>query len=65
MTDHDGSKAIRGSNAWSWPVDTLLSEGFGLVTACYNDIYPDGTVTGIECDPPVRRHVAAGRRLGR
>ena len=43
MTDHDGSKAIRGSNAWSWPVDTLLSEGFGLVTACYNDIYPDGT----------------------
>ena len=43
VTDHDGSKAIRGSNAWSWPVDTLLSEGFGLVTACYNDIYPDGT----------------------
>lgn len=48
-------------------VDTLLSEGFGLVTACYNDIYPDGTGNrDRSVILPVRQTtLQRARRLGR
>jgi hypothetical protein len=36
---NDGS--VRGSKASRWPVKNILENGFGVVTACYNDIEPD------------------------
>ena len=43
-TDFDGSgetPAPRGSRAAAWCVDTLIENGYGLLTACCADIDPD------------------------
>lgn len=42
IRDHDGSLAIRGVDSSRWALDSIIDAGFGLATACYNDIYPDG-----------------------
>jgi hypothetical protein len=36
-----GNPPARGSGASSWPVESILSHGFALVTAFYGDIEPD------------------------
>ncbi|GEO03449.1 hypothetical protein AAE02nite_11130 [Adhaeribacter aerolatus] len=44
------TEASRGSQASRWPVETLLKNGFALVTAYYGDLEPDhadGWQTGI------------------
>jgi len=34
-------ESSRGAGASRWPVEQILARGFGLATACYNDIDPD------------------------
>jgi hypothetical protein len=41
VVDHRATEASRGSAASRWPVETLLSRGFALVTAYYGDLEPD------------------------
>lgn len=31
----------RGSDKESWPLELIISNGFGVATMCYSDIYPD------------------------
>lgn len=45
-----GKNPVRGNKSSSWPVTTIINNGFGIVTACYSDIEPDnkdGWKTGI------------------
>jgi hypothetical protein len=39
--DHSATVAGRGRRANRWPVEALLEKGYGLVTACYGDLFPD------------------------
>lgn len=41
ITDHRATEKSRGGARQNWQVDLLLSRGYGLATACYNDIVPD------------------------
>lgn len=41
VTDHRAVEKSRGLDPKSWPVETLISRGYALVTACYGDIAPD------------------------
>lgn len=33
--------AARGANSDRFPLEMIISEGYGLITLCYHDIYPD------------------------
>ncbi|MGN6342964.1 MAG: glucuronyl esterase domain-containing protein [Ginsengibacter sp.] len=49
LTDSN-NKVSRGASSSRWPVKTIIENGFGLVTACYNDIEidnKDGWKTGV------------------
>lgn len=35
------TEASRTANARRWPVEAMLSRGYGMATACYGDIFPD------------------------
>ena len=35
------AKNARGSAATRWPIDEILKRGYGVVTACYQDLTPD------------------------
>lgn len=41
VADHRATEAARGAASSRWPVELILSRGYGLVTACYNDLDPD------------------------
>jgi len=41
ITDHHARESSRGSAAARWPVELILSRGYGLVTMYYGDIDPD------------------------
>lgn len=41
IDDHRANSSTRGASARRWPIEKILSRGFGLVTACYGDIDPD------------------------
>jgi hypothetical protein len=47
---NSNNKVSRGASSSRWPVKTVIENGFGLVTACYNDIEidnKDGWKTGV------------------
>ena len=47
---NSNDKVSRGASSSRWPVKTIIENGFGLVTACYNDIEidnKDGWKTGV------------------
>ncbi len=35
------TEASRAANARRWPVEAMLTRGYGMATACYGDIFPD------------------------
>lgn len=39
--DHRAHEAQRGHHASMWPYDEILARGYGVATACYNEIEPD------------------------
>ncbi len=41
VVDHRATEATRGADAQRWQVEKIVAHGFGLATACYNDIEPD------------------------
>lgn len=40
VSDKDQSSQ-RGSQSGRWPIEKIIDSGFGVVTLCYHDIYPD------------------------
>lgn len=41
IVDHRATEASRGGNSRRWPVEPLVSRGFGMATAYCGDIFPD------------------------
>jgi len=41
LTDRDNPLLGRGAQVERWPVKSIISRGYALVTMCYHDIYPD------------------------
>ncbi|MDR3262124.1 MAG: acetylxylan esterase [Tannerella sp.] len=37
----DDPAAARGNQVRRWPLEMIINEGFGLVTFCYHDVFPD------------------------
>lgn len=37
----DDLSGKRGSQSTRWPIEKIIDSGFGVVTLCYHDIYPD------------------------
>ncbi|RRB06825.1 glucuronyl esterase domain-containing protein [Larkinella rosea] len=46
VVDHRATEACRGINARQWPVDSILSRGYALVTAYREDIASDNPKSG-------------------
>jgi len=41
ITDHRATAASRGARARRFPVERMLARGYGMVTACCGDVFPD------------------------
>jgi len=41
VVDHKATDAARGVRTGRWPVEAIVSRGYAVATACYNDIDPD------------------------
>lgn len=41
VVNHHATEASRGMAAENWQVEKLIARGYGLATACYNDLAPD------------------------
>ena len=41
VVDHHATEQARGTDAKSWPVETILSQGYGVATIYAGDIAPD------------------------
>jgi hypothetical protein len=41
ITDNRATEESRNARAHRWPIRTILERGYGIATACYNDIDPD------------------------
>jgi hypothetical protein len=41
VVNHHATEASRGTAAGNWQVEKLIARGYGLATACYNDLDPD------------------------
>ncbi|TFH21564.1 MAG: hypothetical protein E4H10_15155, partial [Bacteroidia bacterium] len=41
ITDHHATELTRGGESGHWPVELILSRGYGLATICCGDIDPD------------------------
>jgi hypothetical protein len=41
IVNNRATEASRAAHTRRWPVETMLSRGYGMATACYGDIFPD------------------------
>ncbi|HVX66757.1 MAG TPA: hypothetical protein VHA11_09160 [Bryobacteraceae bacterium] len=41
VVDHRATEATRGAEAQRWQAEQIVARGYGLATACYNEIEPD------------------------
>jgi hypothetical protein len=41
VPDHKAAESLRGHNRSLWPYDMILERGYGIATACYNEVEPD------------------------
>lgn len=41
LEDHRATEEMRGKNASMFPYDEIVARGYGVATACYNEVEPD------------------------
>ncbi|MDA1040996.1 MAG: DUF1080 domain-containing protein [Planctomycetota bacterium] len=41
IVQNKATAASRGTQSRRWPVEAMVSRGYGMATACYGDIFPD------------------------
>ncbi|MCE1198762.1 MAG: hypothetical protein LWW85_07325 [Marinilabiliales bacterium] len=41
ITDNHSNESLRGSDTKSWPLDSIVARGYGVVTLYYGDVDPD------------------------